>query len=180
MNIISFDIGTKNFAYTVITSENELNFNLINLVGRINIVDSLVIGRCQVLTDIVKEAVSLVTQCQLRIVIEKQVRANKIAINLMYSLITIVLNYTSDILLFVPNQKFILLQQSYTALKKAHKTLAIQLTRDLLAKNYPDKLAEFNKLKKKDDIADSFLMAYLSSLESNEDDENQENSENKH
>jgi hypothetical protein len=50
MNIISFDIGTKNFAYSVITSENELNFKLINLEGRIKNVDSLVIGRSQVLT----------------------------------------------------------------------------------------------------------------------------------
>jgi hypothetical protein len=163
MNIISFDIGNKNFAFTVITSENELDFKLINLDGRIKNLDSLVIGRCQVLTEIVKEAISLGTECPLKIVIEKQVRANTIAINLMYSLITIALNYTSDILLFGTNQKIILLQQSYTTVKKAHKTLAIQHTRDLLSKNYPDKLAEFNKLKKKDDIAYSFLMAYLSS-----------------
>jgi hypothetical protein len=41
--------------------------------------------------------------------------------------------------------------------KKAHKALAIQMTKDLLTKYYPDKLSEVNKLKKKDDIADSFL-----------------------
>jgi hypothetical protein len=168
VNIISFDIGSKNFALTIIKSENELNFKLINLDGRIKKMDSLVIGRCQVLTEIVKEAISLVTECPLRIVIEKQVRANTIAINLMYSLITIALNYTNDILLFVPNQKFILLTQSYTTVKKAHKTLAIQLTRDLLSKFYPDELTEFNKFKKKDDFVDSFLMAYLSSLKSKE------------
>jgi hypothetical protein len=46
--------------------------------------------------------------------------------------------------------------------KKAHKALIIQITKDLLTKYYPDKLSEFIHLKKKDDIADSFLMAYLS------------------
>jgi hypothetical protein len=43
--------------------------------------------------------------------------------------------------------------------KKAHKALSVQMTKDLLTKYYPDKLSEFNQLKKKDDIADSFLMA---------------------
>jgi hypothetical protein len=64
--------------------------------------------------------------------------------------------------------------------KKAHKTLAIQLARDLLSKKYPDKLTEFKKFKKKDDIADSFLMAYLSSPKSNEDDENCKDDKDKH
>jgi hypothetical protein len=46
--------------------------------------------------------------------------------------------------------------------KKAHKAWAIQITKDLLTRYYPDKLSEFNHLKKKDDIADSFQMADLS------------------
>jgi hypothetical protein len=109
-----------------------------------------------------KEAISLTTLFPIRVVIEKQVRANITAMGLMYSLLSLALMYSEDVIEFVPNQKFILLNQSYTTVKKAHKALAIQMIKDLLTKYYPDKLSEFNKLKKKDDIADSFLMAYLS------------------
>jgi hypothetical protein len=109
-----------------------------------------------------KEAISLTTLFPIRIVIEKQVRANITAMGLMYSLLSLALTYTEDVIEFVPNQKFILMNQSYTTVKKAHKALSVQMIRDLLSKYYPDKLSEFNHLKKKDDIADSFLMAYLS------------------
>jgi hypothetical protein len=110
MNIISFDIGTNNFVYTILTANNELDFKLINLDGRVKNIDSLVIGRCQILTEIVKEAVSYIPECPLGIFIENQVRASSVAINLMNSLIAIVLNHTVDILLFVPNQQIIFLK----------------------------------------------------------------------
>jgi hypothetical protein len=109
-----------------------------------------------------KETISLTTVFPIRIVIEKQVRANITTMGLMYSLLSFALKYTEDVIEFVPNQKFILMNQSYTTAKKAHKALAIQITKDLRTKYYPDKLSEFNHLKKKDDIADSFLMVYLS------------------
>jgi hypothetical protein len=167
MNIISFDIGTKNFAYTVLTSENESYFKLIELDGRMKNIDSVVIETCQILTKIVKETISLFSECPLKIVIVREVRRDTVAINSMYSRITITLNYTNNILSFVANQKFIFVKDSYSAVKRAQKTLSIQLTRDLLSKHYPDKLSKFNHFKMKDDIADSFLMAYLSSLKSN-------------
>jgi hypothetical protein len=162
MNVISFDIGTKNLAYVVITSDNKLYFKLINLDGRVRSEESKTVGRCRVLTEIMNEAISLTTLFPIRVVIEKQVRANITAMGLMYSLLSLALTYTEDVIEFAPNQKFILLNQQFTTAKKAHKALAIQMTKDLLSKYYPDKLSEFNKIKKKDDIADSFLMAYLS------------------
>jgi hypothetical protein len=47
---------------------------------------------------------------------------------------------------------------------KSHKALSIRLTKVLLEEYYPEKLLEFNQLRKKDDVADSFLMAYLLSV----------------
>jgi hypothetical protein len=87
-------------------------------------------------------------------------KTNVIAMNLMYSLITITLQYTKDIVVFAPNQKFVQLKQDYSTINKSHKALSIQLTKDLLQVYYSDKLVEFNQLRKKDDVADSFLMAY--------------------
>jgi hypothetical protein len=162
MNVASFDIGTKNLAYVVITSEEKLHFKLINLDNRIKCEESKTFRRCRVLTEIMNEAISLTIGFPIRIVIEKQVRANITAMGLMYSLVSLALTYTEDVIEFVPNQKFILMNQSYTTLKKVHKALSVQMTKDLLTKYYPGMLSMFNHLEKKDDVADSFLMAYLS------------------
>jgi hypothetical protein len=98
MNVISFDIGIKNLAYLVINSENQLYFKLIKLDGRVRSDESKTIGRCRVLNEIMKEAISLTTKFPIRIVIEKQMRVNITAMGLMYSLTTIGLTYTDDII----------------------------------------------------------------------------------
>jgi hypothetical protein len=94
---------------------------MINLNSRIKCEESKTFGRCRVLTEIMKEAISLTTLFPIRVVIEKQVRANITAIVFMYSLLSLELTYTENVIEFVPNQKFILLNQSYTTVKKAHK-----------------------------------------------------------
>jgi hypothetical protein len=176
MNVISFDIGTKNLAYTIITADKQLYFKLVNIDERIKRKEIKSFGRCRVLSEIMEEVVSLINNGEnnsmneganensplLKVVIEKQMKTNVIAMNLMYSLITIAFQYTEDIVVFVPNQKFVLLKQDFSTVNKSHKALSIRLTKVLLEEYYPEKLLEFTQLKKKDDVADSFLMAYLS------------------
>jgi hypothetical protein len=83
--------------------------------------ESKTVGRCRVLTEIMKEAISLTTLFPIRIVIEKQLRANITAMALMYSLLSLVLTDTEDVIEFVPNQKFILMNQTYSTVKKPIK-----------------------------------------------------------
>jgi hypothetical protein len=163
MNIISFDIDTRNFAFSIITSDNQLIFKLIDLDSRIKRKEKNPLGRCRVLHEILLEATSLLEpNAPLRIIIEKQVQSNVVAMGLVYPLLSIALNFTEDVILFDPKQKFILWEQEYSTINKAHKSLSIKLSRDIISKQYPGKLIEFNNQTKKDDIADSFLMAYLS------------------
>jgi hypothetical protein len=169
MNVIAFDIGYRNLAFAVITSENKLHFRLINLESRLKRKEKKTLGRCRVLKEIVEEALSftepgdpLAMLVPIKIVIEKQVQTNVIAMGLMYALVSISQQFAKEIVLFSPNQKFILLKQDYSVVDKAHKKLSVKLTRDIIREKYPESLHEFEALRKQDDVADAFLMAYLS------------------
>jgi hypothetical protein len=178
MNVIAFDIGFRNLAFAVITSENKLHFRLIDLESRLKRKEKKTIGRCRVLREIVEEALSfiepegplshplaappLASLAKCKIVIEKQVQTNVIAMGLMYALVSISQQFAKEIVLFSPNQKFILLKQDYSVVDKAHKKLSVKLTRDIIREKYPESLHEFEALRKQDDVADAFLMAYLS------------------
>jgi hypothetical protein len=173
MNVIAFDIGFRNLAFSVITSENKLHFRFIDLESRIKCKEKKTLGRCHVLSEIVKEAlafvdsgssplVPLASLAKCKIVIEKQVQTNVIAMGLMYALVSISQQFATEIVLFSPNQKFILLKQDFSVVDKAHKKLSVKLTRDIIREKYPESLHEFEELRKQDDVADAFLMAYLS------------------
>jgi hypothetical protein len=163
MNVVSFDIGTRNLAYAIITSDNKLFFKLIDLDSHITRNEKKPLGRCRVLREILTEVISSIgPKSSLRIVIENQVQSNVVAMSLMYALVSISLSFTDEVIIFDPKQKFILLATEYSTVGKAHKALAIKLCRDILSERFPENLADFNKLSKKDDIADSILMSYLS------------------
>jgi hypothetical protein len=145
MNIISFDIGTRNFAYSIITSDSQLIFKLIDEDSPIKRKEKKPLGRCRVLREILLEATSLLEpNAPLRIVIEKQVQSNVVAMGLMYALLSIALNFTENVILFDPKQKFILLKQEYSTTNKAHKSLSIKLSQDIISEKYPGKLIKFN------------------------------------
>jgi hypothetical protein len=164
MNVVSFDLGTKNLAYVLITSENQLHFKLIDVDSQIKRKENKALGRCRVLSEVMKDVMSLINNSlETKIVIEKQIKRNINAMNLMYSLLTIAQTYTNNVILFSPNQKFKLLNIEYSTVNKAHKKLSIQLTKELMKEHYPESGLKFNELIKKDDVADAFLMSYLSS-----------------
>jgi hypothetical protein len=163
MNIISFDLGTKNLAYVLITPENQLHFKLIDIDSQIKRKESKPVGRCRILSEVMKDVMFLINNSlETKIVIEKQMKTNVNAMNLMYSLLTIALSYTNNVILFNPNQKFKLLNKDFSTVNKAHKKLSIQLTKDLMKEHYSESLSAFDELVKKDDVADAFLMCYLS------------------
>jgi hypothetical protein len=165
--IISFDIGIKNLAYVVLIDgpTPKLHFNLIDVDTLVHKKESKAIGRCRVLHEIFIEALTLIrddeVESNLTVVIEKQVNTNIMTMSLMYSLISIALCYTPRVKLVPPNQKFIKLMQEYSTNEKAHKHLAVEMSRKLLSERFPDQLDQFNELRKCDDVADAFLMAFV-------------------
>ena len=73
----------------------------------------------------------------------------------MYSIATEALNYTNNVVIFTPNQKFKTFQIPYSTTNKQHKRLSITLASNLITKHFPEMIYKFNTFKKKDDIADA-------------------------
>ena len=93
-------------------------------------------------------------------IVERQVNRNEVAMELMYSVVTILSQYTENIVIFDPKLKFSSIGQQYVTKNKAHKKQSIQNMYKMLATN---KSESFTNLKtvidtenKRDDIADSF------------------------
>ena len=88
------------------------------------------------------------------VIIERQVVNNSIACYLMYSIAIEALNYTNNVVIFTPNQKFKTFQILYSTTNKQHKRLSIMLASNLITKNFPKMIYKFNSFEK-DDISDA-------------------------
>ena len=169
--IISIDIGVKNLAVVIITNyKNNLEvinikFNLINLNDYNYNSDSIIINRCLAISNIFKE-LSARYNIQ-KVVIERQVVQNTVANRLLYSIITAALNYTDNIIIFNPLDKFIKLDITYTTKNKSHKKLSIDLIKNFLYNIDNESLITFNSFVKKDDLADALLQALVVIAENN-------------
>ena len=169
--IISIDIGVKNLAIVIITNyknkfeEINIKFNLINLNDYNYNSDSIIINRCFVISNIFKELSAKYNIQQ--VVIERQVIQNTVANRLLYSIITSALNYTDNIIIFNPLDKFIKLDIKYTTKNKSHKKLSIDLIKNFLYNIDNDTLITFNSFVKKDDLADALLQVLIVIAENN-------------
>ncbi len=73
----------------------------------------------------------------------------------MYSIATEALNYTNNVIIFTPAEKFKTFQIPYSTKNKQHKRLSITLASNLINKKFPSLINKFNSFEKKDDISDS-------------------------
>lgn len=158
MNTISIDIGIKNLGYAILY-ENILSFGILDLSQHIP-EHSIVIQRISILYDFIED---LIKKYDLqKAVVEKQVHTNTVAMELMYSIISILYSLNiREIIIFDPKLKFTKLKQSYNTKNKNHKKLAIRMTELLLQYNNTELLDMFSTYSKKDDISDAILMLYL-------------------
>lgn len=168
--ILSIDIGKKNLGYTLYRHlENDLNEckNLFKF-GLFNITEKLkekklkenIEGRNQILIKWLnnKRKKYNIT----KIVVEKQVINNVVAMCIESCIITFALMYKLNFLIFDPKNKFTLTGDSYDSKKKEHKKLAIKYAINTI-KNIDESLLEiFNQYDKQDDISDSIIMALMS------------------
>ena len=160
MNFLSIDIGIKNLGFAIyyqIGSEaTALDFGLYNINDDIkdhtNSKTNVITERCKAVKRFFE---SLKFKSYEAIIIEHQVVNNSIACYLMYSIATEALNYTNNIVIFTPNQKFKTFQIPYSTTNKQHKRLSITLASNFINKNFPSLISKFNTFEKKDDIADA-------------------------
>lgn len=177
MIIISIDVGEKNLGYTVaqaITFDNLTELSKIKFhsgVYNLNIKhgkNSIIISRIDALSKFIDFIIESFGNDIFGLIIEKQVSKNYSAMEIMYSIIGLIYQYTKNIFIFDPKLKFNAIDQIYSTVNKSHKKQSISNMEKLLKSNLSESFSDLNKLlissKKKDDIADSFnqLIIYLS------------------
>ena len=147
-SILSLDIGTKNFGYALI-SKSSLKFGVFAIGSNIK-------KRYDILSDFLTKVIK--ENNVEYVVIEKQVNVNTVGMCIMYMLFSICSTIldSSHVDLFVPLQKFKVLKLPYNTYRKQHKKQSIEYARNLISHRYPTELQEFDKLCKKDDVADAF------------------------
>ncbi len=163
---LSIDIGIRHLGYSILTNEG-LIFDIFDIEDTYNRdpklkkLNSIPVQRAyvldQFLTDII-EKYSIE-----RIIVERQVQTNIVAMEIMYSIISLCITKIplDALIIYDPKKKFTDLHLKYSTKNKEHKKLSINVCREKLAQLYPSLLPSFDKHKKKDDIADSILMNLL-------------------
>ena len=154
----------------VLTLSNIIpHFDIFNITEhtaklKLNVVESRCIAINTFFEDIAKQY-SIV-----RIIIEKQVPNNTIAMELMYSIYTKALQYCEhkDVIIFDPKLKFSSINEPYDTKNKKHKKQSIMYAGNLIKNSYPSMLEQFNSHPKKDDIADAFNMLIIDMITKNE------------
>jgi Holliday junction resolvasome RuvABC endonuclease subunit len=157
MRILSIDVGIKNLGYTLLEGNNiegaNLSFGIVDVSNDSK--HDLVEKRCTNAFDFIAAIEPTV------LIIERQVHENTQAMCLMYSIVTIAISIGAEVVIFDPKLKFTTLKIPFSTKNKMHKKLSIEMARSLLTNIAPDLVPEFNKVKKKDDIADSLIQLYV-------------------
>lgn len=173
--IVSIDVGIKNLGWTIFASPNsfkdgeivteieqlQVNFGVYGIDPQANKDNSIVTERCKHVKRFFQHIANSFKIDY--VIIERQVNANERAMELMYAITTAAQCYTDefeDVIIFAPALKFNLLKMPYDTKNKAHKKLSIEICRSVLQAITEDKVEDFDKFPKKDDVADSFNQAF--------------------
>jgi Holliday junction resolvasome RuvABC endonuclease subunit len=157
--ILSIDIGMKNLGITSVVYSSDVvdlttsdvvfyNYNLANL--------STITDRCKRLRAILNQLIG--NYICTKIIIEKQFNNNTIAMCLMYALTSIgqeICINDGDLVVFAPDQKFRYINEKYETRNRKHKKKSVDHALKFISTHLQDKIDDFNRIHKKDDIADS-------------------------
>lgn len=163
---MSIDIGIRHLGYSILTDEG-LIFDIFDIEDTYNKdpklkkLNSVPVQRAYVLNQFLT---NIIEEYSIeRIIIERQVQTNTVAMEIMYSIISLCITKIplDALIIYDPKKKFTDLHLKYSTKNKEHKKLSINVCREKLAQLYPALLPSFEKHKKKDDIADSILMNLL-------------------
>lgn len=165
---VSIDVGEKNFGWTVAYPPAQNGIELGKLMFRSGVYDFKSKRKVDVVTHRVKSIIefltSLIGETEVYgAVIERQVSLNQSAMQMMYSIATVLYMHTDNVAIFDPKRKFNAIGQQYDTAAKKHKKQSVANMRRMIT--YLDKngnpCAEgltqaLTDATKGDDIADSF------------------------
>ena len=165
---VSIDVGEKNLGWTVAYAPAQNDIELSKLMFRSGVYDFKPARKVDVVTHRVKSIIEffdkLIGKTEVYgAVIERQVNLNQAAMQMMYSIATVLHMHTDNVSIFDPKRKFIAIGQQYDTKNKKHKKQSIANMRKMITyldKN-KNKCAEglatvLFSASKGDDIADSF------------------------
>jgi len=168
--IISIDIGTKNLGYSIIKYGDSLKTLDITF-------DIFIIDNKKTIKDTVKHRTERVIEFfksldikdvdNVKIIIERQVSQNTIAMELMYSVATAAaMIYGNDnTIIFAPDRKFKYIKEEYSTKNLQHKKKSKEMTHYFLRNNYEINYEKYINFDKQDDIADSLNQALVYMVE---------------
>jgi hypothetical protein len=163
---LSIDIGIRHLGYSILNGDG-LIFDIFDIEGtikkdpKLKKLNSVPVQRAYVLNQFLTEIVDKYSIE--RIIVERQVQTNTVAMELMYSIISLCITKIplEALIIYDPKKKFTDLHLKYSTKNKAHKRLSISVCREKLSQLYPVLVNDFDSHSKKDDIADSILMNLL-------------------
>ena len=163
---LSIDIGIRHLGYSILTNDG-LIFDIFDIEDaikkdtKLKKLNSVPVQRAYVLNRFLTEIIDKYSIQ--RIIVERQVQTNTVAMEIMYSIISLCITKIplESLIIYDPKKKFIDLHLKYSTKNKAHKKLSINICREKLEQLYPELISDFNSHSKKDDIADSVLMNLL-------------------
>ena len=180
MKILSIDIGKNNLGFTIADftphpdfhpkegKKKPLNpYSISDFRFRADLYD---IEGSKIKADVVTKRVSglynfanengLLDGSLEMLIIERQVPTNLIAMELMYSVVSMFWPFTKNVIIFDPKLKFEAIGQVYNTKNKAHKKQSILNMRTLMDifenDSFPELKKSLDDKKKQDDVADSF------------------------
>jgi Holliday junction resolvasome RuvABC endonuclease subunit len=157
---LSIDIGKHNLGYAIWDAvDNALMYGIFDLDEHSN-GKNLVVGRCTLIIQFISDIYDLY-QFE-KLIIERQVSTNIIAMELMYTITTAALLYTKDIIIFDPKLKFTSIHEKYITTNKAHKRQSVMYANNVLHIYNGDPMTDFDK---KDDIADAINQLFVSTID---------------
>lgn len=163
---LSIDIGIRHLGYSILTNDG-LMFDIFDMEAtikkdpKIKKLNSVPVQRAYVLNHFLTEIIE--KHSIERIIVERQVQTNTVAMEVMYSIISLCITKIplDALIIYDPKKKFTDLHLQYSTKNKAHKKLSINVCREKLERLYPSLVDSFDAHSKKDDIADSILMNLL-------------------
>lgn len=159
---LTIDIGIKNLGWAIINKENELFFDVHDIEKEIIPKNIKKLGIINQRIYILKQFIDkLCSEYEItKIVIEKQVNSNTIAMELMYLLTTLCSEKVGieNTIIYDPKKKFTDLKINYDTRNKAHKKLSIELISKWLNENDKNNYEKLQNYSKKDDICDCIWM----------------------
>jgi hypothetical protein len=159
--MLSLDLGQKNLGWVYLDWDTQmLDFGLFIIDDAKSKDDEFIIHhRCLKIQELIK---GLKDRFKIDVVIiERQVKNNRVCQLISYAIVAFCVEYNYKVFIFSPLNKFKVIDQPYTTVKKAHKKLSIENCWKTLQVYFPNKLKEFLKNKKKDDIADAFNQMWI-------------------